>query len=651
MSYILNKTDGTVLAELIDGQIDSDSTNLIFVGKNYLGYGEIFNENFIRLLENFANTTAPSNPLEGQMWWDKDAQTLKVYDGIQWKPSGSPTVSASRPQLSAGDLWINNDSNQVYAYDGNEENELILIGPSYSRLQGKSGFEVFSIIDTTNRTRTVLKLNIGNQLIAVFSEENFRPRSDQSIFELVTDENPSGSILKGINIIDPGFKYRGISTQTESLVVLNENEEIIIDATLDQLLRNDEDGITSGSLSIQNTDGLTIGLNSNTVQKIVNDNFYIENQIIGQDLHIRVNSGSIVDAIRISATDNKMGIFKDTAPEYTLDVSGDLRITGNLLVEGNTTTINASDVEVEDKNIVIGKTEEPTDITAENGGIILKGTTDKTIEWKALSGSWTFSENLDLAENKTYKINGLDLLSSTTLADSVTSATGLVEIGTLINLNVDDINVNNNTVSSSNDLNIQSFNDTSITAGGEITLSSESGIQITANGDIAVDFQKITGVADPTQPRDAANKKYVDESKVSEDIVMSLDVTGLGTGITLINNVASFLDDLYPATSDKNEKIVKILTVSYSAASVSGISVSVREVSEPDNGETLTVSRISVDSNGTKNESVLQDIAATNTLSGVVSLTPSRALMVYQIQIDPVTGPSWVYNSSESKTY
>ena len=77
MSYQLNKTDGTLLLDLIDGQIDTASTNLTLVGRNYTGYGEYFNENFIKLLENFSNTAAPSNPITGQLWWDSTNRNYK----------------------------------------------------------------------------------------------------------------------------------------------------------------------------------------------------------------------------------------------------------------------------------------------------------------------------------------------------------------------------------------------------------------------------------------------------------------------------------------------------------------------------------------------------------------------------------------------
>ena len=80
MSYRLNKTDGTLLTELIDGKIDNTSTELTFIGKNYQGFGEFINENFIKLLESFANVSAPSKPIKGQLWFDTTNNRLKVFD-------------------------------------------------------------------------------------------------------------------------------------------------------------------------------------------------------------------------------------------------------------------------------------------------------------------------------------------------------------------------------------------------------------------------------------------------------------------------------------------------------------------------------------------------------------------------------------------
>jgi hypothetical protein len=92
-----------------------------------------------------------------------------------------------------------------------------------------------------------------------------------------------------------------------------------------------------------------------------------------------------------------------------------LTVSGDLTVNGTTTNINTTNLVVEDKNIVIGDTVTPTDITADGGGITLKGTTDKTFNWVDATDSWTSSEHINLASGKSLKLDGtaIDLVSST----------------------------------------------------------------------------------------------------------------------------------------------------------------------------------------------------------------------------------------------
>jgi len=627
MSYQLNKTDGTLLLDLIDGQIDTASTNLTLVGRNYTGYGEYFNENFIRLLENFSNTAAPSNPLTGQTWWDNADQRLKVYDGTVWKASGGPIVQNTRPQMVAGDMWIDNLNNQVYAFDGTD---LMLMGPQYTVTQGKSGFEVGSILDQQSRSRTVVYLYTGGTLSAVISSIEFTPIYAQRVLGLVTADNPNGIIRVGYNIIDTAnFKFRGIANSANALVTTTG-----IVRTADSFLPSTANGITTGTLTIQNSGGLTIGLSQNNVQKVVGPRFYIENQLTDHDLSLRVKStsfGSIsVDAIYVDASTARVGIFTtNRLPEYTLDVEGDLRVTGDLIVEGDRVALDIQTLRVEDKIIEIGvlnDSTELTDVQADSSGIQVNSSAgSKDILWKNVTNAFTSNVNFDLLNNtSSYKIGGVDKLTNDTLVN-VTKALDLNQIGTLLSLQIDEVNIDGKTITSTNDMAITSTNGIAITAGNDINIT---------------DNQKITGVAKAVSARQAAllsvtesvnntvaTKEYVDQEIATDPVVFSMDITGLGTGITLQSAVAAYLNDLYPAVTLNTNKTARIHTTSYAGATVEGVDVEGAK----------NVSYIAVDSNGTQNESVVQDIAfAAEGASGNVILTPGRTLMTYQSN-----GTSW----------
>jgi len=630
MSYQLNKTNGTVLTDLIDGQIDTESTNLTLVGKNYKGYGEFFNENFIKLLENFANTAAPSNPLTGQLWWDTNDQRVKVYDGAVWKASGGPFVQSTRPQMVAGDLWIDNLNNQFYAYDGTDT---ILVGPDYTETQGKTGFETTSILDEQSRSRTVAKFFIGGELVGVFSALTFTPIFSQEIQQLVTDDNPRGTIFEGFNIVDTvNFKIYGTAESANSLVT--SAGDVV---TADQFLPTDKDGVTVGTLTIQNSGGLSIGLSQNNVQKVVGPRFYIENQIRDHDLSLRVRSSKfeslVVDALYIDASSGNVGIFTtDRIPEYTLDVEGDLRITGNLLVEGETTSVDVTTLRVEDKNIELAITSDGVvndDAAVDDSGLIVKSSNgDKTFLWKQSVNAWSSNKNVNLDNSSsTYLIAGSPKLSNDSLTN-IRFANDLETIGKLDFIDIDDINIDGATITASPNI-------------GSFSVISNNGVLITAGGDITItDNQKITGIADPENAQDAANKRYIDSEIQAETIVFSMDITGLGTESTLEDNVAAFLEDLHPA-SEKTNAIARIHTTSYTGAIVEGIAVTVSL--DPDTSGVLTKSTIAVDSNGTKNESVIADITSTNSASGIAILTPSRGLLVYESN-----GSSWTHQSTTS---
>lgn len=132
-----------------------------------------------------------------------------------------------------------------------------------------------------------------------------------------------------------------------------------------------------------------------------------------------------------SLTTTKVGGWNQTR----LLVSTDMTVTGNLTVNGTTTTINSTTISVDDKNIELGSVASPTDTTADGGGITLKGSTDKTFNWVDATDAWTSSEHMNLASGKAYYINGTSVLNSTTLGSGVTSSS-LTSVGTLSSLTV-----------------------------------------------------------------------------------------------------------------------------------------------------------------------------------------------------------------------
>ena len=140
MAYVINLTDGTTFATIADGTVNT-SSSMILVGKNYAGYGEFLDENFIHLLENSASTTSPSAPLIGQLWWDKSANLLKVnFNGnpsTGWKTISAATASASAPSSNVtGDLWYDTVNQQLKVWTGSS---FIVVGPAFTSSTGTAG--------------------------------------------------------------------------------------------------------------------------------------------------------------------------------------------------------------------------------------------------------------------------------------------------------------------------------------------------------------------------------------------------------------------------------------------------------------------------------------------------------------------------------
>ena len=633
MSYRINKTNGDLLVDLVDGQIDVSTSSLTLVGRNYTGFGEAVNENFIKLLENFSNTTAPGTPITGQLWFDTQEQRLKIYNGTAFKSAGGPIVSPSQPTMVAGDLWIDSKNNQLYFFDGTD---LVLAGPPYQAGQQKTGFEVESVIDSVNVTRTALKLFIGGTLVGVFADSQFYVELVNGIPGYPQDANDTQTpkrqlYKKGFNPIATDFKYLGIAESAENLIDgagTKFNTSSFMSA-----VGNTQ---TTGKLSVKNQAGLAVGvgdieygilkINSGTNQ------LELEAQQANTDINLKVRKGNAyVSGIVIDATNERVGVFNDT-PTVELDVtgagkfSGNMTVGGNLLVSGDTTFLDTTTLRVEDKNIELGLQSDSTqanDAAVDGGGIILRSVDgSKDILWYDATNSWTFNQNIDLTTNAinpdpAFKIDGSAILSKTELASTVTTATGLVNIGTLGSIDIDNINLDGSTIT--------------VTGGG---------LNLVASGDITVNTQKITGVVDPVAAQGVATKNYVDTTIDSENVGLALDITGFsnpnsgGVGNGPVNDVIAVLQTLYPANT-KNGAIATVHCTNYAGASIN--------ISQGLLSGALNKSYIAVDKdNVASSTSVMQDLAVDAAgVSGSATITPTRYTMTFTSN-----GTTWSHGST-----
>jgi len=268
MAYTINKTDGTILATVADGQIDELSTDLTLIGKNYSGFGESINENFVKLLENFSSSSQPTSPIRGQIWFDVSELKLKVYSGTGFVPVSSATISSQQPlNLGVGDLWFNDLAKQLYFFDGSNT---ILLGPDYSVLQGISGLKVVNILDSLNQNRVVVYLYTNGILLGIFSKDAFTPKLPIDGF--------SGSII-------PGFSAGTLAGLKFNVTVTN--SEKLGGQTASLYVRNDTSNIVNGQIIISSNLGLIIGDANQGQFQVQDGNLIIANIASNKPLKIR----------------------------------------------------------------------------------------------------------------------------------------------------------------------------------------------------------------------------------------------------------------------------------------------------------------------------------------------------------------------------
>ena len=329
MAYKINNTFGTLLVTLADGTIDVATTDLTLIGKGYAGFGEKLNENLVKLLENFNNTTAPSNKVQGQLWYDKTNNQLNVYTGSKFKPVGSTSNSASAPANAVqGDMWFDTTNTQLYVYTGSA---WTLIGPTTIAGSGVTQFTSETLEDNTGVNKSILKMVANDTVVGVVSNQAFTPSP--------TETNGAALIAAGFSTVAQGIqlsssvasaKFRGTATDTDALGGV----------AAANFLRSDAADTTTGRLTIQTDDGIRIGAGSDITMSLSSDDFTIAQTTQDKDIIFTVNDGGTTkEALRIQGSTGRI--------EH-------LRV-GDLTVDGTNTIMNTTTLSVEDNIIELNR--------------------------------------------------------------------------------------------------------------------------------------------------------------------------------------------------------------------------------------------------------------------------------------------------------
>ena len=295
MAYTIDRYSGVTLTTVEDGTVDQ-TTDIKLVGKNYAGYGEIQNENFLHLLENFSGASQPPKAISGQIWFDATASKLKFYDGSKFRTTGGAEVSATQPAgLATGDLWWDSTNEQLYAYNGTG---YVLVGPQGSG-STVTQMKTVTVRDTTSTNRVVIQAIVNDEVIYIISAVSFT----------IDSTDPTNAIT-GFDVIKKGLTLRntmnasgGVTTSTDYYWGTASNSLKLGGFTASDFALAGSGSFTSlvsfadAGISIGDSNDLKIFIESDNQAVIQND--------VGTVIKIRVDDtlGVAQDPLHIHATD------------------------------------------------------------------------------------------------------------------------------------------------------------------------------------------------------------------------------------------------------------------------------------------------------------------------------------------------------------
>jgi len=361
MPYIVNFTDKENKSPItVFDNTSSTDTSLTFPGRNVTGYGQIIAENFLSLLENFASTNQPINPVEGQLWYDSTGgtQTLKIWDNTAWKAASGIQKGVSQPAVEnskVGELWVDTTNQQLRIFTGTR---WILVGPTESSVGGlRYGPVIEKISDSDNLDKFILTFYIADIPVIIFSKDSFTPKT------LITGFN---IIKSGINISAPATSGEIANFVGGFLPVLNgtaRNAEALsisgVEVQAGKFLRSDVINTTNFEIKIKNNNGVSIGADETFKLSATATSSNIYNSSAGSSIDIQTNRNGIPATI-LRIVDDKIGINQSN-PLEALDIQGNAKITGSFITTNTAASTNLNNGSIITqggiavaKNIIVG---------------------------------------------------------------------------------------------------------------------------------------------------------------------------------------------------------------------------------------------------------------------------------------------------------
>lgn len=466
MPYLINRTNGSKITTVQDGTLDTTSLDVTLVGKNFTGYGEVFNENFVKMLENFSSNIRPSKPLTGQLWYDSGTRTLKLYTGIgnqPWKALGLIESSSSKPVgNNAGDLWFSPTEGRLYAYSG-VGSDWILVGPLSSR-SGASGALDYTVIKEPSGNSVIVKLVVDGRQPAVFSSESFEVSSTDALY--ASDAGAYRFVKKGITLGDMKDDVNGVSYRPStggnilwgtaaSALGLIRSDDIYYPA--DSFLLESRLSSLTGNINVKNDEGVLIGQQG--IMKLhVTDgntgNVTIINQganRVAFKINIGTTSSNVLTVTTASTNANQYLVLPDASSTIWLGTDSQRFSYGYFntvtalafvgpAISGTTVTDNGNRV-VTSVNHTAGNgialsntttTGPSTSVTISNTGVLSVAGTANQVSVSSTTGNVTFSlpQNIHATASVNFASITVNTVTSTEVYDSTSRVITTATIGT-----------------------------------------------------------------------------------------------------------------------------------------------------------------------------------------------------------------------------